>query len=126
MIDMNKEVSALLKDTCKLQLAFPEINSRFPYVSITEIGNSSAAVLNGEERYSRYECQLDVWDASTNGNSPARCSQLSGKVSTVMIAAGFSRGVGKLMKDPSGLHRYMMSFTGWVDNVEKKVYRGGF
>lgn len=126
MIDMNKEVAELLKDVCRVQLAFPEINSVFPYVSLTEIGNSSAAVLNGEERYSRYECQLDVWDTNANGNSPARCTQLAAQLSEVMIAAGFSRGAGKLMKDPSGLHRHMSPFIGWVDNFEKKVYRGGF
>lgn len=126
MIDMNKEVADLLKDVCRVQLAFPEINSVFPYVSLTEIGNSSAAVLSGKERYSRYECQLDVWDTAANGNSAARCTQLTAQLSAMMIAAGFSRGAGKLMKDPSGLYRYMMSFTGWVDNFEKKVYRGGF
>lgn len=126
MIDMNTEVAALLKDICTVQHVFPEISSAFPYVSLTEIGNSSAAVLNGEERYSRYECQIDVWDTSKSGRSPARCSQLAGQVSAAMISAGFSRSAGKLMKDPSGLHRYMMSFTGWVDNKEKKVYRGGF
>ena len=126
MIDMNREVADLLKNICTVQLAFPGINSDFPYVSLSEIGNSSAAVLSGEERYSRYECQLDVWDTAAGGNSPARCAQLAGQVSTAMIAAGFSRSAGKLMKDPSGLHRYILDFTGWVDNIEKKVYRGGF
>jgi len=58
MIDMNKEVSGLLQSICTVQLAFPEIDSDFPYVSLTEIGNSCAAVLFGEERYSRYECQI--------------------------------------------------------------------
>lgn len=126
MIDMNREVAALLKNICTVQLAFPEIDSDFPYVSLTEIGNSSAAVLSGEERYSRYECQLDVWDTAANGNSPARCSRLAGQVSTAMISAGFSRGTSKLMQDPNGLHRYMLQFTGWIDNKEKKAYRGGF
>lgn len=126
MIDMNREVAGLLEDICTVQPAFPEIDSKFPYVSLMEIGNSSAAILNNEERYSRYECQIDVWDTTACGNSPARCSQLAGQVSGKMISAGFSRGAGKLIKDPSGLHRYMMGFTGWVDNIEKKVYRGGF
>lgn len=126
MIDLNREVAALLKSICTVQPAFPEINSDFPYVSLTEIGNSSAAVLNGEERYSRYECQIDVWDTAKNGRSPSRCAQLAGQISAAMISAGFSRGNAKLMKDPGGLHRYMMQFTGWVDNKEKKVYRGGF
>ena len=126
MIDMNKEVSGLLQSICTVQLAFPEIDSDFPYVSLTEIGNSCAAVLFGEERYSRYECQIDVWATAANGNSPARCAQLAGQVSAAMISAGFVRGSAKLKKDPSGLHRYMMPFTGWVDNKEKKIYRGGF
>jgi len=127
MIDMNREVADLLKELCTVQPAFPEINSLFPYVSLTEIGNSSAAVLNNEERYSRYECQIDVWDTSKCGRSPLRCSQLAGRVSAAMIAAGFNRGAGKLTKGTSGNpHRYMMSFTGWVDNKEMKVYRGGF
>lgn len=126
MIDMNREVAGLLKGICTVQLTFPEIDSVFPYVSLTEIDNSSAAVLNGAERYSRYECQLDVWDTAENGSSPERCSKLAEQISSAMISAGFSRGVGKLMKDPSGLHRYILDFTGWVDNKEKKVYGGGF
>jgi hypothetical protein len=126
MIDMNKEVAALLKDIIVVQLTFPELNSSFPYTSLTEINNSSAAVLNGTERYSRYECQIDVWDTSKSGRSPSRCAQLAGQISAAMISAGFKRGNAKLTKDPSGLHRYMMMFTGWVDNIEKKVYRGGF
>lgn len=126
MIDMNREVAGLLKSICTVQSAFPEINSKFPYISLTEISNSSAAVLNGRERYSRYECQIDVWDTAAHGQSPSQCAALAGQVSAAMVAAGFSRGNAKLMKDPSGLHRYMMSFTGWIDNKEKKVYRGGF
>lgn len=126
MIDMNREVAGLLKDISTVQSAFPEINSSFPYVSLTEINNSSAAVLSGEERYSHYECQIDVWDTAKNGRSPMRCSQLAGQISAAMVKAGFNRGNAKLMKDPGGLHRYMMQFTGWVDNLEKKVYRGGF
>lgn len=126
MIDMNKEVAALLKDICTVQSAFPEINSDFPYVSLAEIGNSTAAVLNNEERYSRYECQIDVWDTAKNGRSPSRCAQLAQQVSAAMVRAGFNRGNAKLLKDPGGLHRYMLPFTGWVDNIEKKVYRGGF
>lgn len=127
MIDMNREVPGLLKDICAVQLAFPEIDSSFPYVSLTEIDNSSAAVLSGAERFSHYACQIDVWDTSKSGRSPSRCSQLAGKVSAAMISAGFKRGAGKLTKGTSGNpHRYMMSFTGWVDNKEKKVYGGGF
>lgn len=126
MIDMNREVAGLLKDICTVQLAFPEIDSDFPYVSLTEIGNSSAAVLNGAERYSRYECQLDVWDTAENGSTPERCVQLAETVNEAMVTAGFTRVAGKLMKDPSGLHRYMTGFTGWVDNKTKTIYRGGF
>lgn len=125
MIDINKEVATLLKDIATVQLAFPEVNSKFPYVSLTEVTNSSAAILNGKERYTRYECQIDVWDTSKNGRSPARCVQIAQQISDAMIAAGFNRGTGKLMKDPSELHRYMMQFTGWVDTKTKKVYRGG-
>jgi hypothetical protein len=126
VVDINNEVATLLKDIATVQLAFPEINSQFPYVSLTEVTNSSAAVLNGKERYTRYECQIDVWDTTKNGRSPARCVQLAGQICDAMISAGFNRGTGKLMKDPSGLHRYMMQFTGWVDNDQIRVYRGGF
>lgn len=127
MIDMNMEVADLLKSICTVQSNFPEIDSTFPYVSLTEINNSSAAVLNGEERYSQYECQIDAWDTSKSGRSPKRCSQLAGQISAAMIKAGFKRGNSKLTKGASdNPHRYMMSFTGWVDNIEKKVYRGGF
>jgi len=107
MMDMNKEVAAVLKDICTVQLAFPEVNSEFPYVSLSE-------------------CQLDVWDTAENGSTPERCVKLAGTVSDTMISAGFTRVAGKLMKDPSGLHRYMMGFTGWVDNKTKTIYRGGF
>ena len=126
MMDMNKMVADLLQPVGTVQLSFPEVNSEFPYVSLSEIGNTAAAILNSKERYSRYECQLDVWDTAENGGTPERCVQLAGTVSDTMISAGFTRVAGKLMKDPSGLHRYMTGFTGWVDNKTKTIYRGGF
>lgn len=125
MVDMNVEVAALLKPACNVQLAFPSTDANFPCVSLSEIGNTAAAILDSQERYSRYECQLDVWDTA-DGRTPARCMQLAGTVSEAMISAGFTRVTGKLMHDPSGLHRYMMGFTGWVDNKTKTIYRGGF
>ena len=126
MIDMNKAVADLLKPVCNVQVTFPETDSEFPYVSLSEIGNTAAAILDSEERYSRYECQLDVWDTTKNGNTPERCVQLAETVSEAMVTVGFTRVTGKLMHDPSGLHRYMMGFTGWVDNKTKTIYRGGF
>lgn len=126
MTDVNKIVAELLENICALQPAFPEVSSDFPYVSLTEIDNSSAAVLSGAERYSRYECQLDVWDSAKNGNTPEYCNSLALQISSAMIAAGFTRNSGKYVKDPSGLHRYTMDFVGWVDNNELKIYRGGF
>ena len=126
MIDMNKVVADLLESVCTIQLAFPETDLDFPCVSLSEIGNIAAAILQGKERYSRYECQLDVWDTAKNGNTPEHCVQLAAAVSEAMVTAGFTRVTGKLMHDPSGLHRYMMGFTGWVDNKTKTIYRGGF
>jgi hypothetical protein len=126
MIDMNPEIAGLVKDICTLQFEFPEVNSTFPYVSLTEIGNSTAAVVNGEERYIRYDGQLDVWDTAKNGRSASRCMQLATKLGNAIVLAGFDRGQARLIKDPSGLHRCMIPFHGWVDTKTKKVYRGGF
>lgn len=123
MTDINKEVSDLLSDTCTVELSFPSIASAFPYVSLTEINNSSAAIVDNAERYSNYECQIDVWDTKKNGNTARRCTQLANAISDVMITAGFSRSDGKLMQDGESLHRYMMTFSCKFDNKHQTAHR---
>ena len=51
MMDMNKMVADLLQPVGTVQLSFPEVNSEFPYVSLSEIDNTAAAILDSRERY---------------------------------------------------------------------------
>jgi hypothetical protein len=124
MIDLSKDIEELLEDTVRVERSFSKIIQPFPLCTLTVINNSSAAIIDSQERYSSVTYQLDVWD---DKSTPKDCIQISAQVSEEMISAGFKRDAGKLMdNDPSGLQRFMMQFSGYVDNTNKKIYRGGF
>lgn len=124
MIDLTKDIAALLSPIAHVESEFPDTNQSFPLFTISQIDNSSAVVIDGAERYSRYEFQLDTWDTPKNGRSALRCVQLSVQANEALTLAGFTRGNGKQFKDPgNGLHRNMAPYVGYVDNVTGLIYR---
>lgn len=123
MIDLNKTIADLLKDLAPVQFQFPDTTQIFPRLTIFCINNQSTLIFDGSERLSAVTYQIDTWDTPKNGNTRQRCEQLAVNVSTRMLAQGWKRDRSADMRDPSGLHRTMMQFSGYVDNVTGTVYR---
>ncbi|SHI25017.1 hypothetical protein SAMN02745823_03892 [Sporobacter termitidis DSM 10068] len=123
MVDLNHDIDELLNDIAPVQLQFPDTSQSFPLITLFGVDNSSNLILDGAERLSSIVLQLDAWDTSKNGNTRQRCNELAADVSARMIGRGWRRDQGREMRDPSGLHRYMMQFSGVVDNVTGAIYQ---
>lgn len=122
MIDIDQDIKDLLSDIAPLQLQFPNSKSTFPMISLSGINNQSNLILDSVERLSRVVLQLDIWDTA-EANTIQRCKQKAADVNARMLSRGWKRDDGKAMEDPSGLHRYLMQFSGVIDNVTGAVYR---
>ncbi len=123
MVDLNHDIKELLEDLAPLRLQFPDIKSTFPRFSLFGVNNSSNLILDGIERLSYIVLQIDAWDTAANGNTRQDCEQLAIQASDRMIAQGWKRDKATPFKDPSGLHRTLMQFSGFVDNVTGAVYQ---
>lgn len=119
MHDINPHIVRLISPACgNIELAFPEGTAEFPLVTISEVSNSSAVILNGEERFSGISVQLDVWD---NSRTREKCEEIACNVSEIMIKAGFSR-ISSSSPNEEYLWRRSMTFSGTVDEKTFMVY----
>lgn len=116
MVDLNRHLARLLKPLARVELEFPAIDAAFPVITLAEVANVTDYEVENVERISDITYQVDVWD---NGRNRERCEQLSAEVSRVLTANGFTRTLGRGMKDPSGLHRKMMYFKALIINKEE-------
>ena len=116
MVDLNRPLAQLLKPIARVELEFPAIDAAFPVITLTEVANVTNYEVENVECISDITYQVDVWD---NGKTRERCEQLSAEVSRVLTANGFTRTLGRGMKDPSGLHRKIMYFKGLFINKEE-------
>lgn len=121
MVDLNSVIIQALQKVAPARQGFgPSPPSRFPMISVLEIANTSVLILDGEDRLSRIAYQVDVWD---NGSTRQRCEQTAAAASAVLVRMGFGRDSAQTMKDPSGLHRKCMRFSGRVDEKDLMIYR---
>ncbi len=117
MVDLNKPIYNLLKGIAKTQLEFPSLSASFPIITFAEISNISEYEVENEERISDITYQIDVWD---NGKNRAECEEIALKVSAVLTGAGFTRVLGRGLKDPSGLIRKTMYFKTKAINEKER------
>lgn len=115
MVDLNQPLANMLKPIARVELEFPSTDAEFPVITLVEIVNASNYEVENVERISDITYQVDVWD---NGRNRQRCEQLAIEVNRVLTANGFTRTLGRGMKDPSGLHRKMMYFKSLIINQE--------
>lgn len=120
MVDLHQIIVTLLKNIAPVELAFPSAKSKFPVITITELGNNVNAVYDGKERLSEHDWQIDVWD---NGKTPQKAAELAAQASAALTAKGMRRYFGQLMRDPSGLQRYCMRVRFVLDEHTFYVYR---
>lgn len=116
MVDLNRPLAQLLKPIARVELEFPSVEAEFPVITLTEVANTSNYEVENVEYISDITYQVDVWD---NGRNRQRCEQLAAEVSRVLTANGFTRTLGRGMKDPSGLHRKTMYFKSLIMNQEE-------
>lgn len=119
MIDILPFLADQLRAVCRTQAQFPDIKASFPVMTLCEIGNSADTVLDGEDRTSAVEIQIDVWD---NGKTAAECKQLASEVNAVMTRLGFRRYFGNEVPDPAVAQRYTMRYRGVIDEKNGMVY----
>lgn len=120
MVDLHPVFAALLEGIAPVELQFPSAKSKFPVITITEIGNDTDAVYDGSERLSGHEWQIDIWDDEA---TPQRCQELAGQVNRRLIQKGMRRYFGQLMRDASGLQRFCIRVRFRLDEQTFYVYR---
>lgn len=117
MVDMNLPIYHLLKDIADVDTEFPNVNAKFPVITIVEVSNPSGVIYEGQELNSAVTYQVDVWD---NGESRQECERIASEVSKRLLANNFTRPMSRGMKDPSGLFRKTMYFK--INIIEKGVF----
>lgn len=124
MVDLNTAVAALLSDLVdgNVSLQFPDTKSAFPCISLSVVSNQSQLILDRVERLSFVSYQIDVWTDPQADKTRQQCEELAVSVSAAMLVAGWKRDNARPMRDPSGLRRSMLQFSGYVDNVTGKIY----
>lgn len=119
MIDILPFLAQKIEPICQTAEQFPDTEAAFPLATLCEIGNSADTVLDGKERLSLIEVQIDVWD---NGKTSAKCKQLAAEISEVITAVGLRRYFGNTVPDPAVPQRYTMRFHGRIDQQTGMVY----
>lgn len=119
MIDILPYLAKQIQPICRTSEQFPDVKAKFPLVTLSEIGNSSDTVLDGKERISAIDIQIDVWD---NGKTIAKCKQLAAEISKIMTRIGLRRYYGNEIPDPAIPQRYCMRYQGKIDERDGIVY----
>lgn len=120
MIDLNKIIADMLKNIAPVQFPFPNLESQFPLITITQVSNTADLIFDGEERLSRVVYQIDVWD---NSQTPENCEKLAIQVNEEMTKAGFKRSFGQLFVEKKEPFRMCMRFSGRIDEKNYTVYQ---
>ena len=118
MVDILPYVEKILAETgAQIELAENDFAASLPIIAIQEISNISVVITEATEQVSEISLQLDIYD-----NSPDKVKSLSGVVSSLMIAHGFRRGAGQLMKEDN-LWRDMQQYSCYV-TASRRIYSG--
>lgn len=120
MTDLVKQAAQVCADIIDFADDFPDSAAAFPVAVITDIGNASAAVLDGVERSSTVELQIDIFD---NGATPETVLAKAVAVSDMLISYGWTRYFGSRTRDGGDLQRYSMRFRCEYDNYNDAVYK---
>ena len=126
MVDINTIIYPVLSELVGIALIsndFPDTESVFPMVSVTEISSISERIADGEEILSDVVFQIDVWDKRTDEiQNRQRCENISADVSAKLIETGFRRSFSH-GTDESDIFRKCMRFSGQIDEKHKIIHR---
>lgn len=119
MVDLHPVFEQLLQPIAHVELQFPDADSLYPMITVSQLDTSAEAVLDGAERLSQQDWQLDIWD---DGNTPQKVMSLADRVNNVLVSHGIRRYFGRLMRDPSGKQRFCMRVRFVLDELTGQVY----
>lgn len=119
MRDLNPELASIIEPICNVQLQYPDADASFPVATLSQVSTESTTIVNGIERHSLQDWQVDVWD---NSSTPQRVISKASQISTALLAVGFTRYFGQQIDDASALQRYTMRFRGYLDEQTNMMY----
>ena len=120
MVDLNPFFSSLLQSIAPVELTFPDADSQYPLITISQLDNNAVEVFEGKERLSQHEWQIDLWD---DGKTPKRVMELAELVNARLIEHGMIRYFGKPIRDASGKQRYCMRVRFQLDERTGYVHK---
>lgn len=118
MFDLMPFIAGFLAETgAQIEIAENDFSFTFPLVTMLEVSNISAIIADGKEKVSEISIQLDLYETA-----PEKVKNLSGVISSLMIAHGFRRGSCQLMKE-DGMWRETQQYSCYVDE-QGRIYCG--
>ncbi|KAA3404317.1 DUF3168 domain-containing protein [Akkermansia muciniphila] len=120
MIDLHPVIANMLKPYGRVEQVFPSTKTKFPLITILELSNNAEMVLDGVDRLSLVDWQIDIWD---DGKTAQKAEGIAAQVNGAMTAAGFERYFKQQMRDPAIPQRVCMRFRGKLDEKTMIMYR---
>ena len=115
MIDIKREVAALLEDIAPVELSFSDMENDVPLICITETGNSTEIALCGEDRVSRITLQLDLF-----GGTAEATEAMAVIVNERMLKKGTKRSFSALITSEKNVRR-TMRYTFGIDEATGRI-----
>ena len=115
MIDIKREIAALLEDIAPVELSFSDMENDVPLICITETGNSTEIALCGEDRVSRIALQLDLF-----GGTAKATEAMAVIVNERMLKKGMKRSFSALITNEKNVRRTMRYIFG-IDEATGRV-----
>ena len=111
MKDYLPAVAGLLGDIADVELSFADHTVPLPCIVLSEIGNSSAVVLGGKDRYSIVSVQADIY-----AESAEEVRSLALQVNSVLTDKGIKRSSSQFLTDEDK-PRMCMRYRFGIDEI---------
>ena len=115
MIDIKREIAAILTDIAPVELSFSDMENDVPLICISETGNSSEIALCGEDRVSRITLQLDLF-----GGTAEATEAMAVLVNQRLMEKGMKRSFSALIMGEKRIRR-TMRYTFGLDEATGRV-----
>lgn len=115
MIDIKPYIAERIGEIAPVELSFYEGLRTLPVIIMTETGGEAVVAIDGKERVSSCNIQLDIYAGKAN-----EAEELAVQVCGIMTAAGFRRTFSESVYDEKA-RRKCMRFSCAVDEVSGRI-----
>ena len=115
MIDIKREIAALLEEIAPVELSFSDMENDIPLICISETGNSSEIALCGEDRISRLTIQLDLF-----GGTAEATEAMAIAVNKRLTEKGMKRSFSALVTGEKWI-RKVMRYSFGIDEATGRI-----